>query len=295
MSKLKTLKTGGASLSIAPEFGGRITALSVGGRAVLKPVSMPFGRRHIPTASMPLVPFSNRISGRGFLWDGQFYDLPQTLESEALPIHGDGFLRAWTVSDETEKSLTVTLAKGQISPFSYQAEQSFELSPLSLTITLSVKNSGPLTLPFGLGFHPWFPRDHQTKIQFNARGYWEQDEDHCSTVQALVHRGSAFDYSSLRRLPDHLINTGFTGWTGDCVIRQSHKYVSVRLSSSTNLGDAMLFSPAVQTDYFCFEPVSHPVDAFNLPAYPGLKTLSPGQSLKAQIVLDWRSEATTNS
>ena len=41
-------------------------------------------------------------------------------------------------------------------------------------------------------------------------------------------------------------------------------------------------SPAADADFVCFEPVTHPVDAFNLPGEPrdhGLKVLEPGESL----------------
>ena len=43
-------------------------------------------------------------------------------------------------------------------------------------------------------------------------------------------------------------------------------------------------APNGASDFVCFEPVSHPVGAFNLPGGPhhyGLKTLRDGESLRA--------------
>jgi aldose 1-epimerase len=54
------------------------------------------------------------------------------------------------------------------------------------------------------------------------------------------------------------------------------------IEASEVLDQYVVFSPAADADFFCFEPVSHPVDAFNLPARPdayGLKVLSSGETL----------------
>ena len=44
----------------------------------------------------------------------------------------------------------------------------------------------------------------------------------------------------------------------------------------------ILYSPASDADFFCFEPVTHPVDAHNRPGGPeanGLTVLVPGDTL----------------
>ena len=54
------------------------------------------------------------------------------------------------------------------------------------------------------------------------------------------------------------------------------------MTASEALRQYVVFSPAGDADFFCFEPVSHPVDAFNLPGPPaahGLRVLEPGESL----------------
>jgi len=51
-------------------------------------------------ASNLLVPWSGRISGGGFPFDGLFHALAPNFPGEALPVHGNGFSSAWVVRDE---------------------------------------------------------------------------------------------------------------------------------------------------------------------------------------------------
>ena len=42
-------------------------------------------------------------------------------------------------------------------------------------------------------------------------------------------------------------------------------------------------------DSFCFEPVTHPIDAFHVDGHPGLQVLQTGQSLR--LAVQWRFES----
>jgi aldose 1-epimerase len=44
-------------------------------------------------ACMPLVPWSNRVSGGGFEFNGVAYPLAPNCVGEPYPIHGDGWLQ----------------------------------------------------------------------------------------------------------------------------------------------------------------------------------------------------------
>lgn len=63
-----------------------------------------------------------------------------------------------------------------------------------------------------------------------------------------------------------------------------------RLAADVNASEALrqyvVFSPAADSGFFCFEPVTHPVDAFNLPGKAeahGLKILEPDESLAVSV------------
>lgn len=53
------------------------------------------------------------------------------------------------------------------------------------------------------------------------------------------------------------------------------------------LTTAILCTTSATAEFFCFEPVSHPVDAHNLPGYQGLAVCVSRESLNAEMTFDW--------
>lgn len=276
---------GKARLVLAPALGGGIARLDVADRPVLRPFA---GDDNNPfsLASNILVPFSNRISGGGFDWNGQRHALAPNLEGEPFPIHGDGFQKIWQAEDP-DASNCLTLTDGSFGPWHYRATQVFDLSETALSLTLVVTNTGETPLPFGCGFHPWFPRSDRTRLSFAARKVWMEDERYLPTEELLLSEASEWDFASARPLPPSWINNGYTGWQGTARIEQGPDATSCIVTASDNLSTALVYSPNEAADFFCFEPVSHPVDAFHLPGTPGLKELAPGDSLVAAMTLSW--------
>ncbi|MFN4131420.1 MAG: hypothetical protein ACK4GC_16620, partial [Paracoccaceae bacterium] len=93
------------------------------------------------------------------------------------------------------------------------------------------------------------------------------------------------NFADRAALPADWVNTGFAGWDGVAHVAQGPAAVSVVLRSDQST--AILYSPSSAADFFCFEPVSHPVDAHNLPGMPGLTLLARGETLTAEMTLDW--------
>ncbi len=280
-----TLSAGSAKARILPQMGAGLADLFASDLPVLRPWSGRVEDGPFALACNLLVPFSNRISG-GFTHHGQRHVLAPNLPGEAFPIHGDGFQRAWQVTDHDASHATLTLPGGKIGPFQYAAKVSYSLTPAALETRLSVTNLSSLALPYGLGLHPWFPRDAATRLQFAAMGQWPETSDHLPATLAPVPVADGGPWHAMAPLPEGWINMGFDGWDGRTRITQGPKAVSVSLSAS-GLGTALLYSPSASADFFCFEPVSHPVDAHNLPGQPGLCDLSQGESLSVSMSLTW--------
>lgn len=55
-----------------------------------------------------------------------------------------------------------------------------------------------------------------------------------------------------------------------------------------NDGFCLLYRPA-EGHHFCFEPVTHPIDAFHMEGCPGLQVLETGQTLRQAV--EWRFES----
>ncbi|MFN4128238.1 MAG: hypothetical protein ACK4GC_00215, partial [Paracoccaceae bacterium] len=179
------LAAGQAWAEVTPTMGAGLAGLFVEDRPVLRPWSRQVADGPFALAMNLLAPFSNRISG-GFSLSGTTYCMAPNLNGEPFPIHGDAFQREWRVSAQDVASATLTLPDGDFAPFRYCARVTYELTPTSLQVRLGLTNLAAIGLPFGLGFHPWFPRDSDTRLRFHATGYWPEDSRHLPSTTAPV-------------------------------------------------------------------------------------------------------------
>ncbi len=160
---------------VVAEMGAGLAGLWQGDRPVLRPCADPGLAGPFDLALNILAPFSNRID-HGFMFDGARQAIPPNLAGERYPIHGDAFQRAWKVEAMTGPVAVLRLEAGEIGPFRYAARLTYQLLPGALSVGLELLNRGPVTLPFGGGFHPWFPRNAATRVSFAASGWWPEDE-----------------------------------------------------------------------------------------------------------------------
>lgn len=279
------LRAGAAEAVVAPDIGGGLVSLGVAGRPVLRPWSGRTEDGPFALALNLLAPFSNRIDC-GFDFDGRRHDLAPNLAGEPLPIHGDAFQRAWKVAARSGRSVTLTLPDGEFGPFRYAAEVEYRLAPGNLAITLRLTSRAHVPLPYGGGFHPWFPRSAATRLRFDAAGHWPEDARHLPASKTPEPAPANWRWSEPAPFPAGWINAGFSDWNGSAEVSQGPDAVSVSLSAR-NLTTIILYAPSSEAGFFCFEPVSHPVNAHNLPGKPGLSTLQPGESLSWSLDLKW--------
>ena len=238
-------------------------------------------------ASLPLVPWSNRISGGGFEQDGVFHPLAPNRAGEACPIHGEGWLRAWDVIAHDERQIELRLDSRHFmgSPYDYIATQRYQLLPDGIEQTLSVTHRGVAPLPYGLGQHPWLLRTPGTRVQARVGGVWLSHPDRLPRAHTPV--PPDWDLSAGIDAHGSLIDNAFTGWDGLARIEwpESGWALTVEDTAATGDGCLLLFRPEAGPS-FCVEPVSHPVDAVHLPGRPGLHLLGPGGSMTQR--LRWR-------
>ena len=279
------LSNGDARIVLRPDLGAGLTAFDVLHDGSWQPVF----RRVDPSTAHPfalsnilLVPFSGRVSGGGFTFDRTFYALPRNVETEPYPIHGNGFSAAWDVASVSADSITLTLSAEGPGPFRYDARMSYRLESAGLAMELSLVNRATIRLPYGAGFHPWFVREPDTTLHAPARGVWLEQSDHLPKAYDAIAAHPEMDFSRPQPLPERWINNWFDGWNGKARIHWPRRGLVADVDASEALRQYVVFSPAADAGFFCFEPVTHPVDAFNLPGKAearSLKILEPGESL----------------
>lgn len=286
-----TLQDDQVSAVVRPSLGAGIARFDYIGRGERVPVFRPEpagGARHgFELASQVLVPWSNRISSGGFTFRGKRYDLSPNIEGEPFPIHGNGFSQPWEVVTVGAASVALQLASSGPSPFRYLATLTYGLSNGALDMRLEVRNEGEETLPFGFGFHPWFVRTPATQLRAPATGVWLETEQHLPRGTAPVALPPEWNFGVASPLPDGFVNNAFTGWDRRALIRWPDRGLRLEIEASPPLSTYILYSPSAKSGFFCFEPASHPVDAFNLPGDPqshGLTVLAPGETAVASAI-----------
>jgi aldose 1-epimerase len=289
-----TLDNGQARVTIRPDLGAGATRYDFfdgsSWQAILRRVddatAHPFGLSNIL-----LAPFSGRVSGGGFTFEGRFHALEPNLPTEKYPIHGNAFSLPWTIVLQAHDRLVLTLAADGPGPFRYSAVTTYRLEGPALVMSLEITNRG-MRLPFGVGFHPWFVRNQGTTLTAPAQEVWLESEDHLPVgVEAVASHGH-LDFAVSRQLPQGWVNNGFSGWDGKADIEWPSRGIDATVVASPTLDTYMLFSPSAEADFFCFEPVSHPVDAFNLVGGAerhGMTVLDTGETVVASMAIHPRS------
>lgn len=292
------LHAGGLTMDVAPAAGGRIASLasasegSRDGQRIdwLAPMSEAclrdgFEALAWPKAGCyPLLPFSNRIRDGRFQWGGREVRLaPHPGQPHAM--HGLAHARAWTVEQLTASSIVLGLRyvpQADHWPWPFTATQTLVLSPEGLDAVMTLRNDGDSDMPAGGGFHPYFARTADTRVQFDAPTMWLTDAGEVAIrCEPITPRE---DFHTARTLPDHALSVYYSHWHQRAVVSQ--RGATLTLSAADPLDHFILHAPQAQP-YFCLEPVSHVADAVNLAVQgwegTGLRVLRPGETLRLRM------------
>jgi len=280
------LACGALEVSILPGLGGSIgrfdcrkgdRTIPVLRRAEGTPGSV------LEAASFPLVPFSNRIRDGGFDFRGRKVRLRANMDGEPSPLHGQGWLGRWDVEAATPVSADLIFRHAPSEwPWAYEARQAFRLDPTGLDLRLSCRNLSDAPMPCGLGQHPHFPCDAETRLATAVVSAW--------TVDAQVLPVDKVPAVGRYDLADRLVcgqdlDNGFGGWGGTARITAPSLPFAIEMSSP-NAGFFQLYSPGGGS-LFVAEPVSHANAALNAPEeeWPelGLRVLAPGEEMSLDM------------
>ena len=294
MTATLELRAGAMRVVLAPDVGGSIAAYEWRGRAVLRPASADaLARGEVREfASYPLVPFSNRIANATLHWLGAAYPLPCYLPGQAHAIHGNGWQRRWDLVERAPSQATLELkhdaagARALEWPFPYRARQTFALAEDSLTLTHVIENTGATAFPFGLGWHPFFPRTATTLLQFRAASVWLTDATQLPTRRESVPR--QWDFPSARPIGDTTLDHCFAGWQPPASVRSPERGLAVSIDADATCGHLVVYLPR-GADHLAIEPVTHMTDAFNRAAAgeaaTGTRVLAPGETFSCTMQL----------
>ena len=282
------IAAGPLSVGLAPEVGGSVAhfRLNRDGGAVdlMRPLSDTDRRAKNPigAAMFPMVPFANRIADNAFGFGGRTYHFIANNAPERFHVHGTGWQSEWLVLSAGRERVVLELVREQPNePYSYRATQTFSLTPTALTVTTSIENRGPVTMPFGFGQHPWFEREADVEVRFNAGVFWIEGWDHVASERIAT--PPELGFATWRRLPRARRNNCYGAWDGRAEIRWPSRRIGLHVNAEPVFRHLMFFSDPRRKD-FCLEPQTNVVTAFSLMADDpgsydlGIIILEPGQS-----------------
>lgn len=280
------LSSSSLELLLAPALGGSIARFDHVEGARRTPVlrGVEGAPVHIlEAASFPLVPFCNRIRGGRFAFRGRDIQLTPNMPGDPSPLHGHGWLAAWEVEAATPVSADLVFQhRAGEWPWAYQARQAFRLDEAGLGVRLSCRNLSDGPMPCGLGQHPYFPCDSETRLATAVDSVWTVDEQ----VLPVDKVPAAGRYGLTDRLVcGQGLDNGFGGWGGTARITAPNLPFAIEMSSP-DAGFFQLYSP-IKGGLFVAEPVSHANAALNAPEeeWPalGLRVLAPGEEMSLDM------------
>jgi aldose 1-epimerase len=283
------LTAGRLRLRLSPSIGGAISAFewAADGSAlpILRKCNSPL-EKVLDAASFPLVPYVNRIRNGRFDFRGREVRLSPNMTGDASPLHGQGWLGAWTVeqADERRAVLQFEHEAGEW-PWAYRARQEFALDEAGIGITLTCRNVSTDPMPCGLGQHPYFPCGPKTRLDTEVAHAWTIDEKVLPV--AKVPAEGRFGLSD-RLVCSQGLDNGFGDWRGKARMSDPGWPHDLCLSSP----DArffQLYSPP-GGGIFVAEPVTHANAALNEPESAwvelGMRVLEPGEAMSMTMRLD---------
>ncbi len=290
------LEAGAARVLLFPAVGGAIGGFTWRGASVLRPIPADAitATEVQRAASYPLIPYSNRIRDARLAFSGKVYPLDRNFGHHPHAIHGVGWKRAWHVNAATTTRARLTLdhrARDDEElawPWPFRATQCLDLSAdvqrASLTATLTIQNAGTAPFPFGLGWHPYFPRDATTTASFAAHSVWLNDATHLPERQ--IDATGPWDFARPRPFGDDTIDNVFCGWNGMATLYSPGRGIVTTIEADSACRWLVVYAPAGR-DFVALEPVTHETDAFNRHAAgvtrTGMRVLPPGEAFSCTM------------
>ena len=286
------LEADGLRLGLLPDLGGSIAWLDwrrPEGRVVpllrhADPAAIASGNPS-RLACFPLIPFANRIAGSRFTHQGREYVLPVNRPPNPTAIHGFSFQAPWQVAERSAAAARlVHRHRASGTPFRYTAEQTFSLEPGCLRVALTVTHEGEVSLPYGVGLHPWFPRGPDTRLALEADTIFPPDEHLLPTGPCPLppETGLARGRTAAELVP---LDACLAGWDGRATITWPSQGYGLEIVAGEPFRAVHVFVPADRPT-LCVEPVSHVPDVHNHPEWAGfgpLRVLAPGETLAGEV------------
>jgi aldose 1-epimerase len=280
------------SVGIIPELGGVLSFLKYKKEGkeidILRPMETQREKLTSNNAALfPMLPYCGRIRGGEFTYWGILRKVPKNQTGIIDPIHGDGWKSVWQVLRQSEDSLTLIMHHDKKDfgfPFSYSAELTYSIFDDNFTVHMTIKNPTPLPMPCGMGVHPFFVKDSDVCLNFKSQVVWSNEADPIFDEPYTTPR--AWNFDGGKPLNNAVFDTCFGGFDEYAQIVYPTKEITIDITTTDIFHHVILYTPK-NKDFFCLEPCSNAVNAFNLASGgvigTGIRSIGPNQEISGQI------------
>ena len=248
-------------LVLAPEFGGSIVSWCRGDQALIKGRS---GEANL--GCFPMVPYCNRIAYGRFKFHERDVVLTPNFPGEQHTIHGTTWRKPWCVESQCANEIGLSyehdaLASAQSGwPWTFRAEQTFQLTQNSLLVHLRVTNTDIQPMPAGLGLHPFFPAPERTQLVSQFSHELRVDREGIPIDKPrLVGSGDPLNGG---QVGEQSIDNIFLGKVVAPVLQWANQPWKLQISASEELPHTVIFAPQAE-GFVCIEPISHVPNILN--------------------------------
>ncbi|NKB68839.1 MAG: hypothetical protein GKR89_17375 [Candidatus Latescibacteria bacterium] len=245
-------------------------------------------------ANFIMLPYSNRIDGGAFTFQGRSYQLEK---AAVHAIHGDVRHRPWVVEEVSPQRLSCRFDSRQHEgvnwPWPFAAWAEYWLEGPVLSARLQLSNCGQSPMPAGGGWHPYFSfrltrAGEPVHVQLGVEAAYPDGRGDRIPSGPAAPLSSEQDFRRSRALgPEQFFDTCFAGYDGGGHIAWPDSGVRLGLDC-TGCSHLILYNPGGKP-YFAVEPVLNANDGVNLlargEAGSGVQILEPGAWLEARFNL----------
>ena len=173
------IKNSHLTLSVAPDIGASVRSFTYERQGTTYNVFRNSGQANTVNdmSCFALAPFASRVQHGKFEWNGHDVQLAANFPPEPHALHGFAWQRPWQVKSQSETAIDLRLEHVSDDwPWSFVVELRYELIDLCLNMTLTTTNLSDTEMPSGLGLHPFFDIDDNTKVKVDAQQMWQMNE-----------------------------------------------------------------------------------------------------------------------
>lgn len=276
------------SCIICPSLGGSIQELTSHNKRIINGVNFndnPITEYATFYNSSILFPFAGRIENGQYTYNKKQFQLPINEPERNNALHGFLFDKVFTiVSKNTTENLGEIVLKYRHNgidsyPFPFDFFIKYTLQNNSLQVEFKVCNTGNTTMPFGIGWHPYFATNNlvESTLQFNAKTEVICNDKMIPTQQKEVFIKDEFQITNTNFDTTYLLNEP------GVYFKTNEYYLKMQ---TRNTGDSylQLFTP-FERNCIAIEPMTCTPNIFN--HSNGLQELKPNENYLFNINLEY--------